>query len=72
MPSTRALIHAPWSASKVATGLRCPRLFHFKYVEKVPEADVMPEARIGKAVHAALETALGGTPPAEAAATARE
>lgn len=52
-------------------GLRCPRLFHFKYVERVPERDVMPEARIGKAVHAALETALGGTPAAEAAAEAR-
>jgi hypothetical protein len=41
-------------------GLRCPRLFHFRYVEKVPEPDVMPEARIGKAVHSALETSLGG------------
>ena len=51
--------------------LRCPRLFHFKYVERVPEPDVMPEARIGKAVHAALETALGGTPATEAAAAAR-
>ena len=26
-------------------GLRCPRLFHFRYVEKVREPDVMPEAR---------------------------
>lgn len=52
-------------------GLRCPRLFHFRYVEKVPEPDVMPEARIGKAVHAALEGALEGTPAAEAAAAAR-
>jgi len=68
VPSTRALIHAPWSASKVAAALRCPRLFHFKYVEKVPEQDVMPEARIGKAIHAALEEALLGL-PAEAAAT---
>jgi hypothetical protein len=71
LPSTRALIHAPWSASKVAMALRCPRLFHFRYVEKVAEPEVMPEARIGKAVHAALETALGGVPAAEAAATAR-
>jgi hypothetical protein len=52
-------------------GLRCPRLFHYRYVEKVPEPDVMPEARIGKAIHAALESALGGVAPAEAAATAR-
>ncbi len=71
MPSTRALIHAPWSASKVGTALRCPRLFHFRYVERVPEPEVMPEARIGKAVHAAIEAALGGTPPPEAAAAAR-
>ena len=69
MPSTRALIHAPWSASKVSTALRCPRLFHFKYVERLREQEVMPEARIGKAIHAALEEALLGL-PAEAAATA--
>lgn len=72
MPSTRALIRAPWSASKVATALRCPRLFHFKYVEKVPEPEVMREAKIGKAIHAALEQALQGTPPADAARAARE
>lgn len=71
LPSTRALIHAPWSASKVATALRCPRLFHFKYVEKVPEAEVMPEARIGKAVHAAIEAVLQGATPTEASAKAR-
>ena len=66
MPSTRALIHAPWSASKVSTALRCPRLFHFRYVQKVPEPEVMPEARIGKAIHKALELTLQGTPIAEA------
>ncbi len=61
MPSTRALIHAPWSASKVSTALRCPRLFHFKYIEKVKEPEVMPEARIGKAIHKALELVLMGS-----------
>jgi RecB family exonuclease len=71
LPSTRALIHAPWSASKVATALRCPRLFYFKYVEKMPEPEVMPEARIGKAIHAALEGVLGGAPNDEAIAAAR-
>jgi hypothetical protein len=71
VPSTRALIHAPWSASKVATALRCPRLFHFKYVEKQKEPEVMPEARIGKAVHKALELVMQGTPIAEATATVR-
>src|SRR5690606_36957755 len=58
--TTRARSHAPWSASKISTALRCSRLFHYRYVEKLPEPEVMPEARIGKAVHAALEGALGG------------
>ena len=71
MPSTRALIHAPWSASKVGTALRCPRLFHFKYVEKIPEPEVMPEARIGKAIHKALEQVLMGTPLPEVMTTVR-
>jgi len=60
MPSARALSRAPWSASKVQTALRCPRLFHYRYVDKIPEPEVMPETRIGKAVHAALEYCLGG------------
>ena len=71
MPSTRALIHAPWSASKVATALRCPRLFHFKYITKVKEPEVMPETRIGKSIHKALELVLQGTPIAEATQTVR-
>jgi hypothetical protein len=71
MPSTRALIHAPWSASKVSTALRCPRLFHWKYIEKIKEPEVMPEARIGKAIHKALELVLMGTPQEEATATVR-
>lgn len=60
MPSLSALRHAPWSASKVKCALRCPQEFHFKYVERVPESFVEPDARIGKAVHAALEAALDG------------
>ena len=71
MPSTRALIHAPWSASKVSTALRCPQLFHFKYIQKMKEPEVMPEARIGKAIHKALELNLLGTPLEEACATVR-
>jgi hypothetical protein len=71
VPSTRALIHAPWSASKVSTGLRCPQLFHFKYIQKLKEPEVMPEARIGKAIHKSLELALMGTPIAEATSTVR-
>jgi RecB family exonuclease len=71
VPSTRALIHAPWSASKVATALRCPRLFHFKYISKLKEPEVMPETRIGKAIHKALELVLQGTPIQEATQTVR-
>ncbi len=71
MPSTRALIHAPWSASKVATALRCPRLFHFRYVEKIKEPEVMPETRIGKAIHEAIELTLQGSTVAEANAKVR-
>jgi hypothetical protein len=71
MPSTRALIHAPWSASKVSTALRCPRLFHFKYVQKIPEPEVMPETRIGKAIHKSLELVMMGTPLEEAKQSVR-
>jgi len=71
VPSTRALIHAPWSASKVSTALRCPRLFHFKYIDKLAEPEVMPETRIGKAIHQALELVLQGSSIADATAKAR-
>jgi hypothetical protein len=71
VPSTRALIHAPWSASKVGMALRCPRLFHFRYVDKLKELEVMPELRIGKAIHQALEAVLQGTALPEATAAAR-
>jgi hypothetical protein len=71
VPSTRALIHAPWSASKVSTGLRCPRLFHFKYIQKVKEPEVMPETRIGKAIHKAVELVLMGSTIDEANQTVR-
>ena len=72
MATTRALGHAPWSASKMAMALRCPRLFHYRYVDKRPEPEVMPEARIGKAVHAALEHALSGMALTEALAKGRD
>jgi PD-(D/E)XK nuclease superfamily len=71
VPTTRALIHAPWSASKIATALRCPRLFHFKYIDKIAEPEVAPEARIGKAIHKALEFSLHGRPASTAAQEAR-
>ena len=52
-------------------GLRCPRLFHFKYIQKIKEPEVMPEARIGKAIHKAVELVLMGK-DAEAAAVRTE
>jgi len=70
--SNRALSHAPWSSSKIQAALRCPRLFHYRYVERLPEPEVMPETRIGKAVHDALERALAGATPVMALAAARE
>jgi hypothetical protein len=58
--TTRARAHAPWSASKVQAALLCPRLFGYRYLDKLREPEVMPEAAIGKAVHAALEASLSG------------
>ena len=60
MATRRALALAPWSASKIQTALRCPKLFHYRYVEKLKEPEIMPETRIGKAVHASLEQVLKG------------
>ncbi len=51
--------------------LRCPRLFHFRYVDKIREPEVMPEAKIGKAIHKALESHLMGATLTEACDTAR-
>jgi hypothetical protein len=51
--------------------LRCPRLFHFRYVEKLKEPEVMPETRLGKAIHKAIELVLQGTPIPEATARIR-
>jgi RecB family exonuclease len=69
--SNRARAHAPWSSSKVQTALRCPREFHYRYVEKRPVTDTSPESRLGKAVHAALEHVLGGGAIEEALAAAQ-
>ncbi len=60
MATQRALALAPGSASKIQTALRCPKLFHYRYIDKVKEPEVMPETRIGKAVHKSLELALSG------------
>ncbi len=51
--------------------LRCPRLFHFRYVEKLREPEVMPETRIGKAIHKAIESHLMGKTLVESTTEAR-
>lgn len=71
MATTRALLRAPWSSSKIQTALRCPREFHYKYVDRLAELETMPDTRIGKAIHVAIEQALGGLPPEQAALVAR-
>lgn len=53
-------------------GLRCPQLFHFKYIRKIKEPEVMPETRIGKAIHKAVELTLMGTALTEANETAKK
>ncbi len=72
MATTRARLHAPWSASKVQTALRCPREFHYRYVEKLPLPEVMPDTRIGSAIHSALEHTLRGTPYEQAVSDASQ
>ena len=52
--------------------LRCPREFYYRYVDKVAPPETMPEMRIGKARHTALEHAIQGTPPEQALADAKE
>lgn len=52
--------------------LQCPRLFHYRYVERVKEPETMPELRVGKAIHSALEQILLGTPLFDAVAEARQ
>lgn len=60
MATNRAQFHAPWSASKVNMALRCPREFHYRYVDKLPQPETMPETRLGKVIHTALEKILLG------------
>jgi len=40
--------------------LRCPREFHYRYVDKLAAPEEMPEAKLGKIIHAALEQVLLG------------
>lgn len=54
------------------TALRCPRLFHYRYVDKIKEPETMPEARVGKAIHAAMEQVLLGKPLFDAVEEAKQ
>src|SRR5687768_2356616 len=71
VPSLVAIRHAPWSTSKAKCALRCSQEFFFRYVDKIPEPQVGPELRLGKAVHAALEGMLSSVPLVEALAAGR-
>ena len=72
MPSIATLRHTPWSLSKVKCARRCPQEFQLRYVDRIPEPEVAPDTRVGKAVHAALEAVLLHAPVDRALATARE
>jgi CRISPR/Cas system-associated exonuclease Cas4 (RecB family) len=65
VPTIAALRHAPWSLSKVKTALRCGLEFQYRYVDRIPERAVEGDARVGKAIHAALEGVLGRAPVEE-------
>ena len=51
--------------------MQCPRLFHYRYIDRVAEPESMPEARVGRAIHTALERILLGTALFDAVAEAR-
>ena len=52
--------------------MRCSRLFHYRYVDRLSEPEIMPEARIGNAIHTALEHVLQGKPLFESTQNARQ
>ena len=52
------LKYGPWSVSKRGLLEQCPRAFHFKYVERVPEQQTNKHARIGSTLHSVLENCL--------------
>ena len=72
VPSEAAFEHAPWSASKIACAARCPLEFRYRYIERISEKQVSPEARLGKAVHLALELALSRSGLEEGLAAGRK
>lgn len=60
-PSEFVMQHTPWSLSKANTAQQCPHKFYLQYVKKVKTPyNVNYYTRVGKAVHKALEYALGG------------
>lgn len=59
-PTSIVTEHAPWSISKAEVARQCPHRFYLQYIVK-KKMNVPPtkEALIGKAVHSAVEYALG-------------
>ncbi len=59
-PTSVVTEFAPWSISKAGVAQQCPHRFYLQYVlKKKMNIPPTPEALIGKAVHSALEYALG-------------
>lgn len=63
-PSELVTKYAPWSISKAGIISQCPKRFDFTYINKPEGARAAPntDALLGKAVHRAIEHALGGVP----------
>jgi hypothetical protein len=67
IPSQFVRDHAPWSISKAEVARQCPKKFFLQYVDKVKTGQGSNSAaRIGKAVHTAMEYILKGNPVAQA------
>ena len=59
-PTDVVVEYAPWSISKAEVAKQCPHRFYLQYVlKKKVSVPPTPEALIGKAVHSALEYAIG-------------
>lgn len=65
-PSEFVLRYAPWSTSKADVAKQCPHKFYLQYVKKTATGAVPNTyARVGKAVHTAMELILQGAPVAQ-------
>jgi hypothetical protein len=65
-PSEFVLRYAPWSTSKADVAKQCPYKFYLQYVKKTASGAIPNTfARVGKAVHTAMELILRGAPVAQ-------